>query len=336
MPPETAEPRVIVITGANSGIGRRAGHQLAALGHRVVLVCRNAVRAAAAVEAIREATGNGMVSAEIADLADPGSVDALASRLQQCCDRVDTLINNAAVFDQTATRTVTAAGHEVFWATNHLGPFQLAARLSGLLAASPDARIVTIASKGLVVYPRIALRFDDLEAVTWFTPTKAYYHSKLAQVTFAAALARRIAARDLLSLCLRVPAVRLDPDRLADMPLRLRLAYAPKNRLAASPERVASTYAALAGGPREHVEGLHGAYLDEGLQRVRAPRAAGDIAVQDRLWEASLTATSTPPSAFTPTRPASRAPVGPIDARARLHSVDGTDNVRASQSPCGG
>ncbi len=300
MPPETAEPRVIVITGANSGIGRRAGHQLAALGHRVVLVCRHAGRAAAAVEAIREATGNDMVCAEIADLADPGSVDALAGRLQQCYDRVDTLINNAAVFDQTATRTVTAAGHELFWATNHLGPFQMAARLSGLLGASPDARVVTIASKGLVVYPRIALRFDDLEAVTWFTPTKAYYHSKLAQVTFAAALARRLAARDLLSLCLRVPAVRLDADRLAAMPLRLRLAYAPKNRFAASPEELGHTYALLAAGRRDAVEGLHGAYVDEGLRRCRPPRAAGDSAAQDRLWEVSLRATATPPGAFLP------------------------------------
>ncbi len=298
--------RVIIITGANSGIGRRASQELAALGHRVVLVCRSPARAAEAVEAIRRTTGNHTISAEIADVADPVSVDALASRLERRLEQVDTLVNNAAVFDQTATRTITAAGHERFWATNHLGPVQLTARLAGLLANSADARVVTIASKGLVAYPRIALRFDDLDAATWFTPTRAYYHSKLAQVTFAAALAHRIPPRGLLSLCLRVPAVRLDADRLAAMPLRLRLAYAPKNRLAAAPERLGRSYAILASGPREAVERLHGAYADERLRRVRAPRAAGDIAAQDRLWEISLDTTGTPPSAFLPLHPLGR------------------------------
>ncbi len=292
------EPRVIVITGANSGIGRRAAQELAALGHHVVLVCRNAARAAEAVEAIRSATGSRSVRGEIADVADPVSLDALADRLERRYEQIDSLVNNAAVFDQTATRTVTPAGHETFWATNHLGPFQLTARLAGLLAASSDARVITIASKGLIVYPRIALRFDDLDAASWFTPTKAYYHSKLAQVTFAAALARRVPAGGVLSLCLRVPAVRLDADRLAALPLSLRLAYAPKNRFAASPERLAGTYPALAAGAREAVEPLHGAYVDERLRRVRAPRAALDTAAQDRLWEVSLDATGTPPGAF--------------------------------------
>jgi NAD(P)-dependent dehydrogenase (short-subunit alcohol dehydrogenase family) len=292
------ESRVIVITGANSGIGRRAAHELAALGHSVVLVCRNPARAAEAVEAIRAATGNCAVRGEIADVADPVSVDALAGRLERRYQQVDSLVNNAAVFDQTATRTVTPAGHERFWATNHLGPFQLTARLAGLLAGSPDARVLTIASEGLKVYPRIALRFDDLDAVTWFTPTKAYYHSKLAQVTFAAALARRVPEDGVLSLCLRVPAVRLDPDRVAALPLALRLAYAPKNRFAASPERLGSTYARLAAGARADVEELHGAYVDEQLRRVRPPRSAQDIQAQDRLWEVSLDATGTPPEAF--------------------------------------
>lgn len=277
--------RTVVITGANAGIGRRAAELLASQGHAVVAVARSQERGSRAVSEIRAATGSSAVSLEIADMADPESITALAERLRVRHEHVDALINNAAVFDQTATHSLTRHGHEQVWATNHLGPFLLTAELSSLLARSDDARVVTVASKGLMVYPRIAIRWDDLSAEGWFTPTRAYYHSKLAQVMFAATLARRVASEQLVSVALRVPAVRLDADRLAAMPWALRLAYLPKNRFAMSPDQLASTYARLVVGPRDAVAPLHGCYVDEDIKPVAAPRYARDEAAQDRLWQ---------------------------------------------------
>lgn len=290
----SGERRTVVLTGANAGIGRAAAERIAGEGHRVVAVVRDRTRGERAMEEIRFATGNQDVILAVADMADQTSIEALALFLHDRFSRLDALVNNAAVFDQTATRELTGDGHERFWATNHLGPFLLTARLADLLLRSDDGRVVTIASKGLMTTPRIRIRTEAIDGEGWFTPTRAYYHSKLAQVMFAATLARRFTAQELYSVALRVPAVRLDADRLAAMPTRLRLAYAPKNRFAATPTEMATVYARLAVGSRVALSNTHGAYVDEQLRPVAPPRSARDETEQDRLWEQSLRQTGQP------------------------------------------
>ena len=287
-------PRTVIITGANAGIGRRAAEALAAAGHRVVVIARSEERGSAAVEGIRAVTGNSEVVLEVADVSDQSSVRAVSDRLHQRFGHIDVLINNAADFDQTAQRELTGDGHERFWATNHLGPFLLTALLADLLVRSDDGRVITIASKGLVTVPRIAIRYDQTDGEGWFTPTQAYYHTKLAQIMFAAALARRFSPEELLSIALRVPAVRLDAERLAALPAKLRWAYAPKNRFAADPEELASIYSQLAVGSRDLVVPFHGAYVDEKLRPVAMPRFARQVVEQDRLWELTSRQTGSP------------------------------------------
>ena len=286
-------PRTVVISGVNAGIGRRAAQALADGGHRVVVVARHPHRGAAAVDEIRAETGNPEVLLEVADVSDQGSVRALADRLHRRFPHLDALVNDAAVFGQTARRELTDDGQERFWATNHLGPFLLTALLSDLLLLG-DRRVVTIASKGLVTTPRITLRYEETDGEGWFTPARAYYHSKLAQVMFATVLARRFPAGELLSVALRVPAVRLDPERLTALPPRLRWASAPKNRFAADPEDLASVYLRLSVGPCDVVAPLHAGYVDEKLRPVPMPRFARRQPEQDRLWELSSQQTQWP------------------------------------------
>ncbi|GIH97540.1 SDR family NAD(P)-dependent oxidoreductase [Planobispora siamensis] len=301
------EPLTVAITGANSGIGLRAAQRLAAQDHRIMALCRDPHRGRTALDVINAGAAHPAILIR-ADLADPESVDAAAERISGETGHLDVLINNAAVFDQTMRAPVfTASGHELFWATNHLGPFQLTARLSPLLAAAPRPRVINVASKGLVTMPRIAIRFDRLDDPGWYSPTKAYYHAKLAQIMTAYSLALR--ARDALDVaCLRVPAVRLDADRLAALPWILRALYAPKNRLAVPAERLGETYAALAtrtGTWQKHAgpaatgkAALRGVYLDENLRPVDAPASAYDAAARERLWDASQQAVGNPPWAW--------------------------------------
>jgi NAD(P)-dependent dehydrogenase (short-subunit alcohol dehydrogenase family) len=217
------------------------------------------------------------------------------------------LINNAAVFDQTMrTPAFTAAGHELFWATNHLGPFQLTAALSALLAAAPRPRLITVASKGLISMPRIRIRFDALDSPSWYSPTKAYYHAKLAQLMMSFQVALRTVER-LDVACVRVPAVQLDADRVAAMPWVLRVLYTPKNRLAAPPQRLAGTYARLAtrdtswsdhadhNAELDDARGrLRGVYVDENERLVTAPAFAYDERARARLWDVTQQATGNP------------------------------------------
>ena len=293
----------IVVTGANSGIGLRAAEGLAKEGHRVYALCRDPERGRVAVDRI-SAGASHPARLVIADLADPASITAAVTRLAGEVDRLDVLINNAAVFDQAMRRPqFTAAGHELFWATNHLGPFQLAAELSHLLAAAPRPRLVSVASKGLIAMPRIRIRFDELDSPAWYSPTRAYYHAKLAQIMTSYHLALHTAGK-LDVACIRVPAVRLDADRVAALPWLLRVLYAPKNRMAIPPERLGDTYAAIAtrdttwqdhaGGDQAGGDQLRGIYVDENLRPVKAPAFAYDAAARERLWTVSQEATGNP------------------------------------------
>ncbi|MFI6744361.1 SDR family NAD(P)-dependent oxidoreductase [Nonomuraea sp. NPDC050451] len=218
-----------------------------------------------------------------ADLSIPDSIHAAADQVARTVGHLDVLINNAAVFDQTVRKPVfTPEGHELFWATDHLGPFQLTASLSPLLAAAERPRVINVASKGLIAMPRIRIRFGRLDDASWYSPTRAYYHAKLAQIMTTFTLADRVDA-----VCVQVPAVRLDPDRVAALPWLLRTLYAPKNRFAVPAERLGVAYARLATGG----EVAPGLYVDEDLRPVRAPAFAYDEAARARLWAESQAAT---------------------------------------------
>jgi NAD(P)-dependent dehydrogenase (short-subunit alcohol dehydrogenase family) len=292
---------IVAVTGANSGIGLRAAARLAAAGHRVYAICRDRGRGEAALGRINS-TARTPAALVLADLAEPASIQGAAGRLRDEVGHVDVLINNAAVFDQAARKPrYTSAGHELFWATNHLGPFQLTAELSPLLAAAPRPRLITVASKGLVAMPRIRIRFDQLDSPEWYSPTRAYYHAKLAQIMMSFDLALRTVGK-LDVACVRVPAVRLDADRVAALPWILRVLYAPKARASAPPEQLAHTYAQIATREQDWTDAagsagpasLRGIYLDENQRPVNAPRFAYDAAARDRLWAVTELATGNP------------------------------------------
>lgn len=277
----------IAITGTTSGIGRAAAATLVSRGHDVVALGRGEERMRAALDPGVAA----QVSFVDLDLAEPASIRAAAERIT-AGGVLDALVHNAAVFDQRMTAArFTTAGHELFWATNHLGPFELTARLSSALAGATDPRVVFVASKGLVAFPRIAVRFDALDDPGWFTPTRAYYHAKLAHLMTALTLAE--AAGDRLAVsCLRVPSVRLDPERLAEQPAVLRALYAPKAALAATPERIADVYRELVEARRPRTGS--DVYVDERCRPVRPPAFARDPEHRRRLWELSQHAAGDP------------------------------------------
>ena len=264
----------IAVTGANSGIGLRAATTLHSHGHEVIALCRSFDRAGEALG------GTGIRLIEL-DQASRASVQRAADELSDG-GPLDALINNAAVFDQSQrTPSYTADGHETVWQTDHLGPFELTARVSGALARAHSPRVLFIASKGLVTMPRIRIRDDDLAGATWYTPVRAYYHAKLAQVMTAVHLAER-AGPAVSVACLRVPAVRIDSDRMAQQSALLRALYAPKNRVAMSPERIAEVYGGLI--LDDSVRGPAEVYVDERRRAVPLPRFAREYENRAALW----------------------------------------------------
>lgn len=172
--------RVAVVTGASSGIGAAAADALAAEGWHVAVVGRNAERTAAVAERVGGA-------AFLADYDRLEEVRSLAAQLLERYDRLDLLANNAGAL--VKVRAKTADGHERTIQHNHYAPFVLTRELLPLLEASGGRMIATASNAN----EWAAIDLDDLDRdrKPWFGGWPAYGAAKLANILFAAELARR-------------------------------------------------------------------------------------------------------------------------------------------------
>lgn len=177
---------IMVVTGANSGIGLCAAEELAAHGAHVVLACRSVEKGRAAVARLEQARPSPRVTLKRLDLSSLESVRAFADELLAEHPVIDVLVNNAGVMALPFQKT--ADGFEMQIGTNHLGHFALSARLWPALAAAKAPRVVTVAS---IAHHFGKIRFHDLSWEKGYARWPAYAQSKLANVLFTKELARR-------------------------------------------------------------------------------------------------------------------------------------------------
>ncbi len=281
-----AAEKVIIVTGSNAGIGKATALSLARLGATVVMVCRNVAAGEAVCQDIIAQTGNTAIDLLACDLSSQASIRSFADEFTRKHARLDVLINNAANFDHRLKQaTLTAEGVEVVFATNQLGPFLLTHLLLNMLKASAPARVLNVASKGLMTYPFLSIEFDNLNGQRRFTTQHAYYHSKLAQIMFTFDLAERVQGTGVTVNCIRVPNVQIDQGRYEYLTGWRRKAYEIKRKQAITPAQMAEAYARLAISPE--FETVTGQYFDEHCKIVKPYRPAYDRAVRQRLWTIS-------------------------------------------------
>ncbi|SOB87376.1 NAD(P)-dependent dehydrogenase, short-chain alcohol dehydrogenase family [Sphingomonas guangdongensis] len=178
--------RIALVTGTG-GLGFEDALALARAGADTIIAGRNPAKGAEAVAAIRRAVPRASIRFERLDLADLASVAACAERLAASVERIDTLINNAAVMIPPE-RTLTTDGFELQLGTNHLGHFALTAHLLPLLRRGRAPRVVSVSS---VAAPQGRIDFDDLQAEHRYVPMTSYSQSKLANLLFMLELDRR-------------------------------------------------------------------------------------------------------------------------------------------------
>ncbi len=276
--------KTVIVTGANAGIGKAAAVQLAELGANVVMACRSLERGAAALAEVKERSGNPMVELLRVDMSSQASIRKFADEFRGGHKRLDVLIHNAANFDLSLKQPVlTADGIETIFATNHVGVFLLTDLLLDLLKSSAPSRIITVASKGLLVYPALDIEFDNLNGERRFNPQHAYYHSKLAQVMYTYDLAERLAGTGVTVNCVRVGSVALADDRLQNMPGFLKKLYALKKKASLTPEEMARTYVYLAADPA--VGQVTGGYWDENNHQIKSNANSYKRETWQRLWQ---------------------------------------------------
>lgn len=174
--PERLAGRVVLVTGATSGLGQETAAELAGAGADVWLVGRDEGRLEKARAQIGERTSSGTLHTGVCDLSSLASVRRFADFFLAEADGADVLINNAAVLPDS--RSHTDEGFELAFATNLLGPFLLTNLLTPALMGRPDARIINVVSGGLYT---AGLDVDDLQLENRsYDGARAYAHTKRA------------------------------------------------------------------------------------------------------------------------------------------------------------
>ncbi|KAJ9048317.1 hypothetical protein DSO57_1036294 [Entomophthora muscae] len=192
------EKRVAIITGANTGIGYLTAKNLLKAGYRVIIGCRNPIKAELAIQKLKAESKEGVDIESIKlDLADFSSVRFFAEEFKKKNLPLHLLINNAGVMNLSSDE-ITKDGHELHFQVNYLSHFLLVDLLLPYLTKD-DPRIIFLGS--LVHYGAIHLSLDDFKPKTSFDPSSGYLYSKLAVTIFAYALSSKLKPKGIFGKC---------------------------------------------------------------------------------------------------------------------------------------
>ena len=277
-PSSNPQQKTALVTGGTFGIGRATALGLAREGMSVVIAGRDAGRAQEAVALIQRESGNSQVSLLVADFFRPAQVQALAQAFLERHARLDILVNNAG--GTFTERRLTPEGFERTWALNHLAYVGLTLPLLPLLIASAPARIVNVAS-GLYAGK---IHFDNLQGENSFNGNGAYLQSKLTNLLFTYALARRLAGTGVTVNAVNPGIVDTGVAREVKGITKFIHAVVLKP-LKRTPEQGAFPSLYMATSPE--VEGVSGKFFDK-RNFVETKPITHDQALQERLWRVSL------------------------------------------------
>ena len=269
--------KVVIVTGATDGIGLVTAHELAAMGAEVIVVGRNAEKGRGVVADIKSSSGNEKVELMVADLSSMEEVRKLANEFKSKYKRLDVLVNNAgAVFQK---RSESADGFEMTFALNHLNYFLLTNLLLETIKASAPARIINVSSGA---HHGEEINFEDLQNQNNYNGLSVYGQSKLANILFTKALAKRLEGIDVTTNAIHpgFVATRFGRNNGGLMGLFMPIAHL----FARTPAQGAETLVYAASSPE--VENVSGEYF---VDSAVAPSSAAskDMEAAERLWQLS-------------------------------------------------
>lgn len=264
--------KVCIVTGGNTGIGKETARGLAQRGAKVVLACRDTGKAEAARDDIARSTGRKDVEVIALDLGSKASIRAFGERFRAAHERLDVLVNNAGVW--RSSRGTTEDGIEATFGVNHVGTWLLTQDLLPLLKKSAPSRIVVLSSK---LHYRGRMDWEDLQFERRkYSTAAAYSQSKLANVLFTKALARRLDGAGVMVNAVH-PGV-VSTDLMRDYPKLLVKLF---NLFLLTPEQGAACSLHVATAPE--LAGVTGEYFEKSRIKPAAAEAL-DEAAQERLW----------------------------------------------------
>ena len=266
--------KLVLITGATSGIGKETALGLARLGYALVLTTRDQARGEQARKEIIDATGNPDVEVMFCDLGSFASIRAFADAFLKRHDRLDVLVNNAGVWD--FHRHESADGIERIFAVDYLAPFLLTSLLLDVLKHSAPSRFVNVSS-GL---HSGVIHFDDIEMKHGWSGMKAYRQAKLAVILWTRLLAKKLAGTGVTVNAVHPGLVRTNLAR--DAPWAYRFGF---KMFGKRPVKGALTSLYAASSPE--VASVTGEYLAD-CRVHRSSEESYKMDVAQRLWDLSV------------------------------------------------
>ena len=273
--------KTVMITGANSGIGKQTARELNRIGAKVIMLCRNEERAKKAMEEIIADTGNDDIEILIGDLESQDSIRNAVSEFKKKYDKLHVLINNAGFVN--FKKQFTAEGYEKTWATNHLGHFILTNLLLDVIKASSPARIINLSSFGHKMVEEKPLEDMNYENKK-YNHIKAYGNSKLMNLLFTFELARRLEGTGITVNAVHPGPIRSKFGRSKNNPWWYRFGYSMSYPFLKSVKTGAATSIHLATS-QEGGE-ISGKYWTKSKIK-ESSELSQNIEMQERLWEIS-------------------------------------------------
>jgi len=271
--PDDLQGRVVLITGANSGIGRATAEALAVRGAQVVMAGRSEEKTRPVLDEIRAAHPGAAVEFLPLDLASFASVRAAAATFLASGRPLDVLINNAGL---AGTRRLTAEGFDMTYGTNHIGPFLLTSLLLPALQSAPQGRVVNVASDAHRGVKHMEWSGLDRRTEPARSGWRAYALTKLMNVLHARALAHRLGDTRVTTYSLHPGVIASNIWRSVPWPIRpLMTLFMQSNSEGARTPVYCATAPELAA--------ISGRYYDH-EHDVRPSALGADDALAEELW----------------------------------------------------
>lgn len=270
--------KVVIITGANTGIGKETAIDLARRGGKVYIACRDRRKSEEALKEIKDISRSSQAFQIELDLASIESIREFSRKFHEHESQLHILVNNAGIM--ACPKALTKDGFEMQFGVNHLGHFMLTNLLLDCLANGAPSRIVVVSSSG---HKLSDINKDDLMGEKSYSKIKSYGQSKLANILFARELAKRLNGTNVTVNSCHPGVVQTELGR--HMSSWLRPVYRKVLRpIYKTPFEGAQTQIRLAVDP--DLRNVSGKYFSD-CEEVEPSKAARDAQTAEWLWDKS-------------------------------------------------
>lgn len=293
--------KIVIITGANSGIGKAAVIKFARKGYTVIMACRNMEKSEKVHREIIELTQNNYLDLMELDISSFKSIKCFCNSFKDKYNRLDILIHNAARFNHGEMNYPLSPDNiELTFATNTVGPYFMTMMLMDMLKRSNDARILHACSTNIRHYfdPKRKIDFDNLQGESKdtgkYNAYKMYGDSKMALLMLTFKMADMYKANGIKVNAIQIPATKISKDTMKKVKPIWRLIAKLQQAFSLLPEVTSKEFKDITGKLINHKrEIMRPSHYGSGLvQEVKQfgdkdiyPRYADNINNIDKVWQ---------------------------------------------------